>query len=161
MKPSALPYDSRQNEREGVRLIATLTAAVAIAVMVFLIGLASARSAVAAPGPTNDASVPGQSAAQAAATSEPGDAQRGRKLAFDRSMGNCLACHTMKGSDVPSNVGPELKDLKARFPDPKMLFAILWDEESRNPQTVMPPFGKNLILNAQQINDVVAFLYAQ
>lgn len=76
-------------------------------------------------------------------------------------MGNCLACHTMKGSDVPSNVGPELKDLKARFPDSKMLFAILWDEESRNPQTLMPPFGKNLIMNAQQINDIVAFLYAQ
>lgn len=142
-------------------LIAIRTSAVAIAVIACLIGLASARSALAAPETTNDAAASGQAAAQAAAKSGPGDAQRGRKLAFDRSMGNCLACHTMKGSDVPSNVGPELKDLKARFPDSKMLFAILWDEESRNPQTVMPPFGKNLIMNAQQINDIVAFLYAQ
>ncbi|MEO8849704.1 MAG: sulfur oxidation c-type cytochrome SoxX [Casimicrobiaceae bacterium] len=88
-------------------------------------------------------------------------ALRGQKLAFDRSMGNCLACHTMQGSDVPSSVGPELKDLKARFPDPKELYAILYDEETRNPLTVMPPFGKNLILTPQQINDVIAFLYTE
>ena len=156
MHPSTLPHDSLRNETEMVRPIHTPIAAVAIIAMAFLIGLATVRSAQAA----SDTTIVGSQEA-AAATSAPGDAQRGRKLAFDRSMGNCLACHTMKGSDVPSDVGPELKDLKARFPDSKMLFRILWDEESRNPQTVMPPFGKNLILNAQQINDIVAFLYAQ
>ena len=88
-------------------------------------------------------------------------AARGQKLVSDRSMGNCLACHTMKGSDVPSNVGPELANLKTRFPDPKQLYAIIYDEETRNPQTVMPPFGKNLILDSQQINDVIAFLYTE
>lgn len=88
-------------------------------------------------------------------------AARGRTVAFDRSLGNCLACHTMKGSDVPSNVGPQLSDLKQRFPDPKQLYDILYDEEQRNPQTVMPPFGKNLILTPQQIRDVVAFLYTE
>ena len=90
-----------------------------------------------------------------------GDAARGQKLAFDRSMGNCLACHTMKGSDVPSNVGPPLSNIKARYPNPKDLYAILYDEEARNPLTVMPPFGKNLILTPQQINDVIAYLYTQ
>src|SRR6185312_9089931 len=88
-------------------------------------------------------------------------ATRGQKLVADRSMGNCLACHTMKGSDVPSNVGPELTNMKARFPDPRQLYAIIYDEETRNPQTVMPPFGKNLILDPQQINDVIAFLYSE
>ena len=85
----------------------------------------------------------------------------GQQLAFDRSMGNCLACHTMKGNDVPSNVGPELVDIKAKFPNRKDLYAIVFDEESRNPQTVMPAFGKNLILSPQQINQIIDFLYTR
>lgn len=71
-----------------------------------------------------------------------GGAAAGQAVAFDRAKGNCLACHTMKGGDVPSNVGPELSDMKARFPQRKDLFAVIYDEETRNPQTVMPPFGK-------------------
>jgi sulfur-oxidizing protein SoxX len=85
----------------------------------------------------------------------------GKKLAFDRSMGNCLACHTMKGSDVPSNVGPKLSDIKKKFPNRKKLYAIIYDEEQRNPQTVMPAFGKNLILTPQQINQIIDFLYTR
>lgn len=92
--------------------------------------------------------------AYAAAAVSPGQA-----LAFDRAKGNCLACHTMKGSDVPSNVGPELKDIKARFPDRDALYRIIWDEEQRNPQTVMPPFGKDLILDKKEIEEVIDFLY--
>ena len=76
-----------------------------------------------------------------------GGAAAGQAVAFDRAKGNCLACHTMKGGDVPSNVGPELSDMKARFPQRKDLFAVIYDEETRNPQTVMPPFGKNHILS--------------
>ncbi len=86
-------------------------------------------------------------------------AMPGQAVAFDRSKGNCLACHTMKGGDVPSNVGPELADMKARFPDRKELYAIIFDEERRNPQTVMPPFGRDLILTPQEINEIVDFLY--
>lgn len=87
------------------------------------------------------------------------DVAEGQTITANRSLGNCLACHTMKGSDVPSNVGPELSDMKARFPDRKTLFAILWDEEARNPQTVMPAFGRNLILDRKQIEAVIDFLY--
>jgi sulfur-oxidizing protein SoxX len=87
-----------------------------------------------------------------------GGAAAGQAVAFDRAKGNCLACHTMKGGDVPSNVGPELSDMKARFPQRKDLFAVIYDEETRNPQTVMPPFGKNHILSEQEINEVVDFL---
>jgi hypothetical protein len=36
--------------------------------------------------------------------------------------------------------------------------AILTDETQRNPQTVMPPFGRNRILTAQEINAIVDFL---
>jgi len=88
------------------------------------------------------------------------DAPNGQDLAFDRSKGNCLACHTMRGGDVPSNVGPELKDMKARFPNRADLVAILTNEEARNPQTMMPPFGRNQILTADEINKIVDFLYA-
>lgn len=83
----------------------------------------------------------------------------GQAIAFDRSKGNCLACHTMRGSDVPSNVGPELSGMKARYPNRADLVAIITDEEKRNPQTVMPTFGRNLILTPQEIEQVVDFLY--
>jgi L-cysteine S-thiosulfotransferase len=95
--------------------------------------------------------------ALAAARAEP--APPGQAVAFDRAKGNCLACHTMKGSDVPSNVGPELAGMKSRFPDRKQLYAIIYDETRRNPETVMPPFGRNLILTPQEINEIVDFLY--
>lgn len=97
--------------------------------------------------------------AAAAAVAQEGTGTAGQALAFDRAKGNCLACHTMTGSDVPSNVGPQLADMKARFPDRKELAAIIYDEETRNPQTVMPPFGKNLILSDKDINEIVDFLY--
>jgi sulfur-oxidizing protein SoxX len=82
----------------------------------------------------------------------------GQKLAFDRGKGNCLTCHAIKGGDLPGTIGPELKDIKARFPDRNELAAILFDETRRNPQTMMPPFGRNRILTEQEINAIVDFL---
>jgi len=83
----------------------------------------------------------------------------GQALAFDRSKGNCLTCHDIKGGDAPGNVGPPLADMKTRFPDRKELTAIVFDETKRNPQTVMPPFGRNLILTDGEIDAIVDFLY--
>ena len=100
---------------------------------------------------------PAPGAAQGAPAAKP--PMPGQVLAFDRSKGNCLACHTMAGGDVPSNVGPELNNMRARFPDRAELVAILTNEEARNPQTMMPPFGRNLILNKQEIEQIVDFLY--
>lgn len=82
----------------------------------------------------------------------------GQKLAFDRSKGNCLTCHVIKGGDLPGSIGPELKDIKARYPDRSELVAIVTDEPKRNPQTVMPPFGRNRILTEQEIEAIVDFL---
>lgn len=82
----------------------------------------------------------------------------GRKLAFDRGKGNCLTCHVIKGGDLPGTIGPELKDLKAKYPDRNELVAIIFDETKRNPQTMMPPFGRNRILTEQEINAIVDFL---
>ena len=85
----------------------------------------------------------------------------GEKLAFDRGKGNCLTCHDIRGGDSPGNLGPPLADIKKRFPDRNELIAIISDETKRNPLTVMPPFGRNLILTEQEINSVVDFLYTR
>ncbi len=85
----------------------------------------------------------------------------GETLAFDRSKGNCLTCHEIKGGDAPGNVGPPLSDMKTHYPDRKELAAIIFDETKRNPLTVMPPFGRNLILTKQEIESVIDFLYTR
>lgn len=82
----------------------------------------------------------------------------GRKLAFDRSKGNCLTCHVIKGGDLPGSIGPELTDIKSKYPNRADLVAIINDETLRNPLTVMPPFGRNRILTEKEINAVVDFL---
>ena len=97
-----------------------------------------------------------------AAVSTPACAQsaaaEGQKIAFDRGKGNCLTCHDMKGGDLPGTIGPQLRDIKSKYPDRNDLVAIVTDETKRNPQTVMPPFGRNRILSEQEINAVVDFL---
>jgi sulfur-oxidizing protein SoxX len=82
----------------------------------------------------------------------------GQKLAFDRGKGNCLTCHAIKGGDSPGSVGPALSDMKTKYPDRKDLVAIVTDETQRNPQTVMPPFGRNRILTEKEISAIVDFL---
>jgi sulfur-oxidizing protein SoxX len=82
----------------------------------------------------------------------------GQSLAFDRGKGNCLTCHEIKGGDFPGTIGPPLKDIKSKYPNRNELVAIVADETKRNPQTVMPPFGRNYILTDQEINAVVDFL---
>ena len=96
--------------------------------------------------------------ASASAAQAQSAAAEGQKIAFDRSKGNCLTCHEIKGGDLPGTIGPPLKDIKSKYPDRSELVAILTDETKRNPQTVMPPFGRNRILTEQEINAVVDFL---
>jgi sulfur-oxidizing protein SoxX len=94
----------------------------------------------------------------AGAASAQSGAADGQKLAFDRGKGNCLTCHAIKGGDSPGTVGPALTDIKTKYPDRKDLIAIVTDETARNPQTVMPPFGRNRILTEKEINAIVDFL---
>jgi sulfur-oxidizing protein SoxX len=98
----------------------------------------------------------------AAATTNHANAQsavtEGQKLAFDRGKGNCLSCHQIKGGEFPGTIGPALKDIKSKYPDRNELIAILSDETRRNPQSVMPPFGRNRILTDHEIDAIVDFL---
>ena len=59
---------------------------------------------------------------------------------------------------IPGSIGPALTDIKSKYPDRSELVAILVDATKRNPLTVMPPFGRNRILNDKEINAIVDFL---
>lgn len=84
---------------------------------------------------------------------------RGKKIAFSFESGNCLACHAIADGDSPGNIGPELKALPRRFKDKDQLRQFIWDARQFNPNTSMPPFGKNKILSEEEINQVVDYLW--
>jgi sulfur-oxidizing protein SoxX len=85
----------------------------------------------------------------------------GRSLAFDKKKGNCLACHAIpseKKAEAPGNIGPPLVNMKERYPDRAKLRAKIWDATVTNPDTVMPPFGRNKILTEQEIDLVTDYI---
>ena len=86
--------------------------------------------------------------------------EEGKKIAFDRVKGNCLACHQIEGGELPGNIGPALVAMKVRFPDKGVLRAQIWDATAKNPNTMMPPFGRHEILTAEEIDKVVEFIYS-
>lgn len=83
----------------------------------------------------------------------------GKELAIQRSKGNCLACHVMDDGVLPGTLGPPLFAMKARFPDEEELFNQIWDASAKNPDSRMPPFGRHGILDRNEINAIVAYLY--
>jgi sulfur-oxidizing protein SoxX len=84
---------------------------------------------------------------------------QGMELAFDRKKGNCLACHQIEGGNLAGNIGPPLIAMKARFPDKSKLRAQVWDATKANPNSIMPPFGRQQILSESEIDKVVEFIY--
>lgn len=84
----------------------------------------------------------------------------GKKIAFDKTKGNCLACHAIEGGELPGNIGPPLVEMKARFPDKAKLHAQIWDSTSNNPNSMMPPFGRHEIMTDSEIEKVVEFIYS-
>lgn len=85
---------------------------------------------------------------------------QGKKLAFDKKMGNCLSCHAIVGGQAAGNLGPPLIAMKARFPDKAVLRAQIYDATARNPGTAMPPFGKHNIMTDKQIDLVTEFIHS-
>ncbi len=84
----------------------------------------------------------------------------GKKVAFDRKKGNCLACHQIAGGSLPGNIGPPLIAMKARFPDKSVLRAQIWDPTAANRNTIMPPFGKHRILTEKEVDLVTEFIHS-
>ena len=83
----------------------------------------------------------------------------GKQISFDRQKGNCLACHAIEGGELPGNIGPPLINMKDRYPDKQRLRAQIWDATLKNPNTIMPPFGRHQILTEDELNKVVEFIY--
>lgn len=102
-----------------------------------------------------------------------GDAAKGKDWFTGRKLGNCLACH--KNSDASSEsfhgeVGPELDGVADRWSEAE-LRGIVVNAKNMFDGTIMPAFYKDsgytralgkfegkTILNAQQIEDIVAYL---
>ncbi len=90
---------------------------------------------------------------------------KGAELVFNPTKGNCIACHQLpnepKASDIKANIGPALAGIKQRFPNGATLREIIADASRRNPNTIMPPYGKHRILSEAEIEAVVAYLQTQ
>ncbi|WP_020159976.1 MULTISPECIES: sulfur oxidation c-type cytochrome SoxX [Methylobacter] len=84
----------------------------------------------------------------------------GRQIAFDRNKGNCLACHVIEDGEAPGNIGPALSAIPSRFKDKRQLREQIWDATRFNPETSMPPFGRNNVLDAEEIDKVVDYLWS-
>jgi sulfur-oxidizing protein SoxX len=93
----------------------------------------------------------------ATASAGAADVEAGKKLAFDRKKGNCLACHMIEGGQAPGNIAPPLIAIKGRISEDK-LKAQIWDATQFNPDSPMPAFGKYKALSEAEIDKIIAFL---
>ncbi len=103
---------------------------------------------------------------------EPGDAARGRKIVLDRSVGGCVLCHAFPEPEprFMGDIGPPLAGVGARLSAGQLRLRVV-DQSRIDPRTPMPAYyrteglydvasgyrGKP-ILDAQQVEDVVAYL---
>lgn len=115
-----------------------------------LTALAISTAVVAAPVSTVQA-------AEKAASS----VEEGKKLAYSRSKGNCLACHMAGEGAMPGNIGPALIAMKLRYPDKQKLVDKVWGtpESQTVPNSMMPAFGQHGILSDSEINKIVDYIY--
>jgi L-cysteine S-thiosulfotransferase len=101
-----------------------------------------------------------------------GDATRGRNVVANRSLSLCLLCHSGPLPEVQfqGDLAPSLAGAGARWTAAQLRLRLV-DSRQLNPQTIMPPYHATHgltrvaaawrdqpILNAQQIEDVIAYL---
>jgi len=85
--------------------------------------------------------------------------EKGKAVAFDRKKGNCLACHAMDDGALPGNIAPPIVSMKLRYPDKAKLREQIWDASIRNPNTIMPPFGRHQLLSEEEIDNITEYVY--
>jgi sulfur-oxidizing protein SoxX len=116
--------------------------------------------------------VQGNEAIPESLTGAKGDPVRGRAIVANRQVGLCLLCHSGPFPDerFQGNLAPSLVGAGTRWSEGQLRLRIV-DSSRLNPATIMPAYyrtdglvrvapawrGKS-ILNAEQIEDVVAFL---
>lgn len=101
-----------------------------------------------------------------------GDAGRGRAIVANRQVGLCLLCHSGPMPEVrfQGNLAPDLSGAGARWSQGQLRLRMA-DARRINPASIMPSYYRTddltrvaaawadrPILNAQQIEDVVAYL---
>lgn len=147
-----------------------LAGTVAVGVALLLAGALDRAPAQGADGQRNPA-VAGDVILQSL-TGKPGDATRGREIAFARERGNCIVCHAMPAPDerLHGDVGPSLKGVAARLTEGQMRLRLV-DERRLNPSSLMPSYYRTdglkrvaaayagrTVLTAEEIEDVLAYL---
>lgn len=105
-------------------------------------------------------------------TGKPGDAARGREVAINTKLGNCLACHKMPipEQQFHGEVGPDLAGVADRYSEGELRLRVV-DAKVLNPDSIMPAFYRNSgfhrvmkkfegksVLSAEQVEDVIAYL---
>ena len=113
-----------------------------------------------------------EDAIPASLTGTPGDPARGRAIGANRQVGLCLLCHNgpVPEERFQGDLAPDLTGVADRYTQGQLRLRIV-DPSRINPQTIMPAYFKTEglnrvigvfagkpILNAQQIEDVVAYL---
>lgn len=106
---------------------------------------------------------------------QPGDAARGARIVASRQQSLCVLCHALPAAlGVPAhtqgNLAPPLDGTGARLGEDQIRLRLV-DSRRVNPGTIMPPYGVaddsplvgaawrgRPVLDAQQIEDVVAYL---
>ncbi|MHB1401182.1 MAG: sulfur oxidation c-type cytochrome SoxX [Thiobacillus sp.] len=107
-------------------------------------------------------SVLAQATATPSGAAAPKKEESGKDIAFNRSKGNCLACHampTLPDAESPGQYGPPLIAMSARFPDKARMRAQIWDATTFNAASSMIPFGKHGVLTEAEIDKVADFVY--
>ena len=107
-----------------------------------------------------------------ALTNTPGDAARGRAIVANRQLGLCLLCHSgpIPEERFQGTLAPDLAGAGRRWSTGQLRLRVA-DAQAVNPESIMPPYFRSTglnrvaaawrdkpVLNAQQVEDVVAYL---
>jgi sulfur-oxidizing protein SoxX len=105
-------------------------------------------------------------------TAQPGDPARGRAIVLNRQVGLCLLCHSgpFPEERLQGNLAPDLAGAGALLSVAQLRLRLV-DSRRLNPQSLMPSYHRvdglervgrawtgKPVLDAQQVEDVVAFL---
>lgn len=105
-------------------------------------------------------------------TSRAGDADSGRRIVTDRQVGLCLLCHSgpFPEAHLQGNIATDLGGAGSRWSEGQLRLRLV-DPQHVDPKSIMPayhrvdgltrvaaPWRGKPVLEAQQIEDVVAFL---
>jgi len=64
----------------------------------------------------------------------------------------------MDDGDLPGNIAPPLVSMKLRYPDRAKLREQIWDATIRNPNSIMPPFGRHQLLSEEEIDNITDYI---